>query len=89
LDGKIQDKIRDFRSSESLAGNPLFSHPATKPIIESIKSQLSSKYPEASPQDIAKQTEQMLQAFVDTAKGTETPESKDSKLDQDWSDFLK
>lgn len=58
---RIPGMLRDMNLSNSLTEkNPIFSNPAIKPVIEAVKSQLSTKYPNATTQELT----DMAQNFV-------------------------
>lgn len=74
-------------SAHSKDTNPIFSNPAVKPIIESTQHQLMQKFPNASPAEITKMTQEYIiamgQEFAPKVTHDET------KGDVDWSSFLK
>lgn len=85
MDKKIDGQVKQNQvSSKLLETNSALSHPAAAPIIAMIKSQLITKYPAASADDIAKLANQYASEFANVAAGKkETAESQVPK-GTDW-----
>lgn len=90
MEEKFNEQIRQFRSSEVLSKNPLFNHPASRPLVEALKTQFAQKFPEATPEDIAQQASEYLDGIVQLVKGGEQPNpDAQKKTGQiDWEQFL-
>lgn len=75
-----------MRQHTTASANPLFSNPAVKPVFEAVQKQLSSKYPDASAQQLATMAQDFItamgQSFNPAAPAQEFPE------EQDFSNFL-
>jgi hypothetical protein len=83
--------IRQHAVSDSIrAENPLLNNPATAPMVEALQQQLTSKYPNASSQEIKQHINDYLNGVVDIVKsGQPTPEvKKTGREEMDWSKFL-
>lgn len=86
-EAKIPSVLRDQITSNHLREtNPLFSNPAIKPVIEATRSQLLTKFPNATPAEIHKLTEQYIvamgKAFAPAPAVTRAPD------DVNWETFL-
>ena len=83
----IPDLVKQHSvTSHATDTNPMFNNPAIKPVIEATQSALTGKFPNASPAEITKMTQdyivQMGQAFA--PKPEVTPNAPG---DFDWSTF--
>ena len=67
--------------------NPIFTHPAAEPFIETARLQLLTKYPNATPVEITEMTTNFITAIADSfAPEPEAPEVANGETD--WSKFL-
>ena len=84
---RIPGMLRDMNLSNSLTEkNPIFSNPAIKPVIEAVKSQLSTKYPNATTQELT----DMAQNFVKVMGQEFSPKPvvQSTPGEFDWSTYL-
>ncbi len=90
---EVNNTIRSNAVASTLReSNPLFSHAATKPILENLQKSLIEKYPTATPSEISGMANQYLTEFVNAARAPEveaanTKRAQASKS-EDWSTFL-
>lgn len=93
-DGVVQSKINsNIRLSQihqlREAENPIFSHPATKPIVDAIEYQLTQQHPTATPQQISEMSKTYLTQFASLAAGPAKVESNpNGRTEMDWTEFL-
>ena len=80
--------LRNQSMTEHLKNtNPLFSNPAVKPVMEATQQQLATKFPDATPAEIATMTQDFMLAMGETfaPKVTEPTNGVD---DTDWTKYL-
>lgn len=81
--------VKQQNLKESLAtDNPIFNHPATTPILESLRQQVATKFPNASVSEQKQMAMDYLQSFA-SQLAPKPAASAASKADTDWSEFLK
>ena len=57
IDRKTDESIKRHNISDKITGsNELLAHPAVSPLVEVVKSNLTSKFPDATPQEISENT---------------------------------
>ena len=89
FESKVSQVVKKQGMSENLrSSNPVFAHPAAEPILQGIQSQLLSKYPNASQQELAQMAQNYLSTFASEITGANKPKEKSSKTDTDFSDFF-
>lgn len=83
---KLPQLMREQASTAHLSeANPIFNNPAVKPIIDSTKAQLLSKFPNATPAEITQMTQDYILAMGEAF----SPQTTDvTPGEQDWSNFL-
>lgn len=80
--------LRSQSTSASLKdSNPLFTNPAIKPVIEATQTQLLAKFPNATPAEINKMTEEFVLGMGEHFAPKVTPAS-DGSSSTDFSNFL-
>lgn len=89
----VKSNIRQSAVDVTLRdSNPIFSHPATAPILETMKSNLLQKFPNASPTEIAAMANQYLTEFIGAAQAPQVAAQAATKAKatagEDWSNFL-
>ena len=83
---KLPDLVKAQSVNNTLVEqNPIFSNPAVKPIMDASKTQLQLKFPNATPTEITKMTQDYIMA-MGQAFNPATPPA-DIPGDQDWSNF--
>lgn len=86
---EIPAKIREQSVTEHLrTTNPMLDNPAIKPVVEATKSQLLTKYPDATNEQITQMTVnylQEMQKVVNPAAYAPEPSPDES---EDWAKFL-
>lgn len=70
--------------------NPLFTNPATAPILQAIEAQLIQQHPNATTAQIKAHAQRYLSGFANEIQGS-SPQAKQERsraaaIDQDWSD---
>lgn len=86
---ELPAQLRSQTASDHLkTSNPLFSNPAVKPVIEATQAQLLQKFPNATPAEITKMTQDYITAMGETfaPKAVANDNGVDST---DWDLFLK
>lgn len=86
-----QKQLPDLLRKQSIEhhakdSNPLFSNPAVKPVIEATQYQLGQKFPNATPAEITKMTEDYIKAM--SAAFAPKPTSAKNPNETDWELFL-
>lgn len=70
MEKNLPSYVRKETISQALReDNPLFSHPATAPMLEMFETQLSMKYPNATPAEIKSHAKNFLTEFVKVGAG--------------------
>lgn len=93
-DGEVNARIaNNLRTSQIQQArpqdNPIYSHPATKPIAEAIELTIAQKNPTATPAEVSKLAQEYLAAFADIASTKPAAaEAKARRGEVDWSTFL-
>lgn len=88
IDQKASESIRQHNISDRISGsNELLAHPAVSPLVEVVKSNLTSKFPDATPQEISEATVEYITNF--TKALTSDPEEIDTAMETitDWDAF--
>lgn len=87
LMGQLPSLVRSNTVSDSLNTNPLYKNPAIKPVMDTVRSQLEAKFPQASSSEIAGMLDsyfvEMSKAFGGADKAREQETSKPAG-DTDW-----
>lgn len=75
--------------------NPIFRHPAAQPMLEGLKSQIISKFPNATASEVSRMAGELLHDFATSINGG-TPEQlqaaqrkASAPAEMDWATFLK
>lgn len=80
---KQQTVTENLRNS-----NPIFSHPAAQPMLQTLQQQLQLKNPTASAEQIKQKAEEYLVSFATAATPQKaTQQSQAAKGEMDWSDW--
>jgi hypothetical protein len=87
---KIPNAIKMHNIDSGLAADPVFKHPAAKPVVGAIARAMASKYPDASAADLQKMASDLL---VDIAgKGAPSAQEQQNKNKQaetfDWDSWI-
>lgn len=84
---KIPALMKELNLSNSLIEkNPIFSNPAVKPVIEAVKSQLSTKFPNATTQELTSMAQDFVKAMGESFSPKPAPVSNPNEFD--WSSYL-
>lgn len=84
IPGLVRDNITTSHLNDS---NPIFSNPAVKPVIEATKAQILIKFPDATPAEVTKMTEDYILAMGE-AFAPAPAKSTDTTKGTDFSKFL-
>ena len=90
FEAMLPNLIKSHNVGESLqASNPIFSHPASAPVLEMFKTQAIQKYPNASAAEIQKMASDYLVAFASVGNPVKPTASQARELKNatDWSTF--
>ena len=84
-----QAQLRDGLITE----NPVFNHPATKPLVDALQVQFAQKYPDATAAELKSLAQEFVVSFAgDLTKGgkdtTQETKGSEGKKETDWSTFL-
>lgn len=93
LTKQLPSHVRNMQGSDELAGlNPVFNHPAVKPLIEPVRQQFQSKYPDSSPREIATMVQNYLKNISESLTvddGSDpTARRKPDNSSQDFDSFF-
>jgi hypothetical protein len=83
--------IKSQSVTEQLSSNPLLSNPATRPILDAVKQQLVTKFPDASSSEITKFANEYLTEFAKQISGPQaatTAGGAPKAKDFDWSEHF-
>jgi hypothetical protein len=89
ITSKVPTVVKSQQASTLLYGqNPQFNHPAVKPLVESLRQKVETKFPDATPEEIAEATKFYFEQF----HKNNTPEVADPTKQAgsggtDWSTF--
>ena len=88
FDKRAENSYRKSQVTDAVrTSNPVFNHPSVVPMVEALESQLSRKYPTASPAEIKDKANMY---FADFAKAIQAPDRKaaaTSAGEMDWDKF--
>lgn len=87
----VESKIRQFQVGTSLSEvNPVFNSPAAQPIIEGLKAQFLTKFPNASPKEITSMVNDYLSNFASefNAPARTAEQNAAVKKADDWGKFF-
>lgn len=88
---QMPDKFKDFMSRQSVEElNPAFLQPGMAPMVNAIRQQISSKFPTASPKEIANMTNKYLTTVATTltAPQQQAQNQQQNAADTEWNDFF-
>lgn len=94
LKATLPTMVRSSSVSDSLQSNPLYTNPAVRPVIDNVRTQLETKFPQASAREIASMTDayfaDLSKAFTGqnatAANGGKTPTQGDEETN--WFEVL-
>ena len=91
--GDIDTRVKALGLENNLrAENPMFSHPAAKPMLESIQSQLLVKFPNATQSELTTMAKDYLVSFASAANAPaeQAAAAQKSKVPvgEDWNKFF-
>lgn len=91
VDSRIANLMRKDKISSSLAqSNPVLSHPAAAPMIESLIPKLEAKFPSASPDEIREKAEEYFLEFAKQLMPQKEESANTGRADQiNWNDWVK
>lgn len=85
----VQEQVRaQAISDHAKTQNPVFSDPAVKPVIEATQSQLSAKFPDATPQEITEMTQNFIIAMGGAFTPPEVVNDNNGQGQTDWTKFI-
>jgi len=89
-EAKVQELVRQNQVSDTLnSKNSIFKDPAVAPVISALKSQLATKYPDATTTELTKMTEDYMIALAETfAPKSNQTNNPNAPKEQDWEKFL-
>ena len=93
MESKLPGLVRNQSISNALReDNPLFTNPATAPMLEAISSQMAAKFPNATPAEIRENAKKYLIGFAQEAQSVYkvepngTPQNNKANMSEyDWS----
>jgi len=89
VDKRIDGMFRDKEIDKSVFGsNPMFKHPAVKPMVQALIPQLKLQYPNASSEELAQAAGEYFMNFTKSLQPEtpKTPAQQDAEFD--WSSWL-
>lgn len=89
MEARMTDILRQ-RSVESAVkdANPVFSHPAAKPILDALVPQLQARYPKASETEIKQMASDYITDLASLGVPKEESSKKGDTMETDWSSWL-
>ncbi len=88
VNSTLSKRIREVNTNEIRSSNPVLQHPAAAPMLDTLKRQLLSKDPNATPTQIQERAEEMLitfgSALSDNKQQQERPKGKDPSDFSSW-----
>lgn len=86
----LPSQVKNLLSRDALDGlNPAFNHPSLAPMVHAVKDQITAKYPEASPKQIADLTNRYLTNAAAQLKAPDVPNpATQVKPEQEWGEFF-
>lgn len=94
LMGKLPSMVRSSTVTDSLTSNPLYNNPAIKPVMDSVRNQLETKYPQAGSSEIASMLDSYFadfgKAFTGGGAATDAGNTggKSAAGETNWFDLL-
>jgi hypothetical protein len=88
---KMPDTFKKLSVDATLQGDPLLSNPALKPVVDGLRTQILSKHPDATPQQIQQAISEYFKAIgvsFRPEKGNDTKDTAKSSSGIDWDNFL-
>jgi hypothetical protein len=67
IDSSLSGRFKELAVSNTRSKNPNMQHKAVRPMVEAIKSQMSLKFPDASPEEIQAKSEDYVAAMLAAA----------------------
>lgn len=89
VDKRVDNMFRDKEIDKSVFGsNPMFKHPAVKPMVQALIPQLKLQYPNASSEELAQAAGEYFMNFTKSLQpeAPKTPAQQDAEFD--WSSWL-
>lgn len=84
---KLPEMLRKQTLSDNLLEtNPIYSNPAIRPVIEAVQSQLTAKYPNATPTELKAMSNNFVKAMSEAFNPA--PVVQTNKESFDWEKFL-
>lgn len=89
---ELPKQIRDRNAFDLINENPVLSHPAAQPLIESLVSRMQVKYPNASPAELKDNATRYIVKFAESVLSTQ-PQAKEAvkknaAKETDWNTYL-
>lgn len=91
FDARAQELLRQSEIDRTVtSSNPALKHPSAKPIVDAMRQQLASKYPQASSEEIAQKAQQWFEEFANEfgAPKRQAEQQQRSKNEPDWEAFF-
>lgn len=91
FEARIPGLIKSQNLSElNQAENPLFSNPATQPLMKAVEQQIALKFPTATAAELKKHTQDYITGMFNLSKAPETQAAatKAASTDTDWATFF-
>jgi hypothetical protein len=86
---ELPNHVRRISSAEALSEvNPVFDHPAMKPMVDAVRAQFESKFPDAAPREIAKMVNGYLGDVSTQLTQKKDPTTDHRKVDGSNDDFV-
>jgi hypothetical protein len=87
---KMPTKFNEMSLDATLQSDPLMSNPALKPVVDSLRTQIMSKHPDATPQQVQKAISEYMKASGITLapQGKDAKKTKETQGGVNWDNFL-
>ena len=87
MNSGLDDRLRDYGvRNQNVGNNPMYNHPAVKPMVDALKFQIASSDPKLSPEQVAQKVDEYFQSFGSTfvAQHQDTQANQAQKGEPDW-----
>lgn len=87
MSASMPELVRQSQIKEQLNGDPIFQHPATAPLLQSLTAQLTKQFPQASASQITEQARQYVADFASMAAGKPAEDKSEVSASENWAGF--
>lgn len=87
---QLPDAVRNSLTKNEIFSNEKYNNPEFSPVVDAVRSQMQTKFPNASVAEITNLTQQYLDKFAGNIGNQQQSQqtAKQGKTEEDWSKFL-